>query len=814
MARTTTKRPEALPERYARQVVDRAVQDEMQDSFVPYALSVTTARAIPDVRDGLKPVQRRILYAMDDMGLRPDAARKKSASVVGDVMAKYHPHGDGAIYEAMVRLGQGFAMSVPLVDPQGNFGSLDDPPAAHRYTEARLAPAAMQLIGDIDEDTVDHRSTFDGERDEPAVLPAVLPNLLVNGAAGIAVGMATNMPPHNLVEVARAIELVMTKRRPKPTVDELMALLPGPDFPGGGIVIDDGSLRAAYETGRGTVRVRARASIEPVTAKRAAIVVTELPYMVGPERVVAKITELMRQGRLEGAADVKNLTDRHNALRVVVECRADADPQRLLADLFRLTPLEETFGINNVALVDGVPTTLGLYDLCRHYVEHRLDVVVRRTRFRLEKARAREHIVAGLLVALDAIDRVIAIIRGSADVGQARERLMAELDLSEIQANHILDMQLRRLTALEIDKLRDELDELRARIAEYEGILRSERRQRRIVLDELNEVAAEFGTPRRSEIMPADELPADLPADAGPTGGALDLLDAGCRITLSTSGLIGRDDPDQPFTAKAGRHDVVAASVDTITRSTVRVVTDRGRLLSMAASRVPEVAGRSRGAAATEMFALARGERIVGLFADLTSPVLLVTREGVVKRVGPDIVRSTRNGNPVVKLKSSDRVVAAFTAPEGSELAMVASDGQALRTAAANVPVQGAGAAGVAGMKLQRGASVVAAGPVEFGTTVAMVTDEGHLKVTDAAEIPTKGRATGGVRIVRLSGFETAVVAAWLLRGTAATAVVSDGDPRQPDPTPETVELVATRRDGVAHATPRRIVALGHPRGR
>jgi DNA gyrase subunit A len=589
-------------------------------------------------------------------------------------------------------------------------------------------------------------------------------------------------------------------------------VLPGPDFPGGGIIVDDGSLRAAYETGRGTIRVRARASIEPVTAKRAAIVVTELPYMVGPERVVAKITELMRQGRLDGAADVKNLTDRNNALRVVVECRADADPQRVLTHLFRLTPLEETFGINNVALVDGVPTTLGLYDLCRHYVEHRLEVVVRRTRFRLDKARAREHIVAGLLVALDAIDRVIAIIRGSADVGQARDRLMSELELSEIQATHILDMQLRRLTALEIDRLRDELEELRARIAEYEGILRSERRQRRIVLDELRAVAAEFGGPRRSEIRAVEELPSEVPATTGPARDELDLVDAGCRITLSTSGLLGRDDPDEPFTAKAGRHDVLAAAVDTITRSTVHVITDRARLLSVPAGRIPEVAGRSRGVAATEMFALARGERIVGLLAEPTSPVLLVTREGVAKRIAPEVVRSTRNGNPVLNLKNSDRVVAAFTTSEGSEVAMVASDGQALRTLAANVPVQGVGAAGVAGMKLQRGASVVAAGPVEFGTTVVMVTDEGQLKVTDVAEIPSKGRATGGVRIVRLSGFETAVVAAWLVRGTTAATLVSDGDPRQPDPTPETLDLQPTRRDGVAHATPRRIVALGRPR--
>ncbi|MCP3938904.1 MAG: DNA topoisomerase 4 subunit A, partial [Actinomycetia bacterium] len=495
-----------VPEQIARDIIDISVENEMRDSFMPYALSVTTSRAIPDVRDGLKPVQRRILYVMNELGLRPGTPFRKSATVVGEVMGKYHPHGDSAIYEAMVRMGQSFAMSVTLVDPKGNFGSLDDPPAAYRYTEARLTQAAMSMVAEIDENTVDFNPNYDGERDEPECLPAALPNLLVNGATGIAVGMATNIPPHNLVEAVEAVRLVLTQRRPKPTVDELMERLPGPDFPSGAILVDDGSLREAYETGRGTVRVRARAEIEPISSRRQAIVVTELPYMVGPERVLAKVRELVRAGRLDGVNDIEDLSDRNNGLRLVIECKPGVNPHVLLNKLYKLTPLEDSFGINTVALVDGVPTTLGLYDMCRHYVEHRLEVIVRRTEHRLAVARARAHIVEGLLVALDNIDLVIAIIRGSRDVPEARQKLIEQLSLSEIQAQHILDMQLRRLTALEIEKLREELDELQKRIEGYEKILASDTRRRTIVGKELDDLVQRFGTPRRTKIVDANDI--------------------------------------------------------------------------------------------------------------------------------------------------------------------------------------------------------------------------------------------------------------------------------------------------------------------
>jgi len=798
------------PDQIAREIVDIAVETEMRDSFMPYALSVTTARAIPDVRDGLKPVQRRILYVMNDLGLRPGTPFRKSAGVVGEVMGKFHPHGDSAIYEAMVRMGQAFSMSVPLVAPKGNFGSLDDPPAAYRYTEARLSQAAMSIVADIDEDTVDFVDNFDGERQEPVCLPAQLPNLLVNGASGIAVGMATNMAPHNLLEIADAIRLVLNQRRPKPTVDELMVHVPGPDFPGGGIIVDDGTIREAYETGRGTIRVRARVEIDPISSRRQGIVVTELPYMVGPERVQAKIRELVVGGKLEGVAAVNDLSDRHHGMRLVIECKAGVNPHSLLAKLYRLTPLEESFGINNVALVDGVPTTLGLYDLCHHYVQHRLSVITRRTAYRLRKALERAHIVEGLLTALDNIDRVIAIIRASPDVPQARASLMSELNLTEVQATHILDMQLRRLTALEVDKLRDELVELQAAIVSYERLLASDQRKRTLLDKELTEVAEAFGGPRRTKILSSTDVVVieETPPEPGKT--AVEEADSAHAVTLSTSGLLGRIVADEEFSAKPGRHDVLAEIVLTTLFSSIYAITDRGRLLSVRVRDIPEMVRGSRGASVTEMFSLTRGERVVGLTGLPAGPVGLITRHGVAKRLGPDTISSIRNGNPVISLKDGDRVVGAFTAPDGGEIVMLASDGQVLRTPADAVSVQGAGAGGVAGMKLKSGTTIVSAGSVEFGTVVVAVTDEGTTKITDTAEIPSKGRATGGVRVLRFKGFETTVVYGWIGKNRQLAAIVVDrDDPRRNDPTPVAISLEPTRRDGPAADIGLRIAAVG-----
>ena len=820
------------PTTIAREIHEVDVADEMRDSFMPYALSVTTARAIPDVRDGLKPVQRRILYVMGDLGLRPGTPFRKSAGVVGEVMGKYHPHGDGAIYEAMVRMGQDFAMSVPLVEPKGNFGSLDDPPAAYRYTEARLRGAAMTMVADIDENTVEFAPNFDGERTEPTCLPALLPNLLVNGASGIAVGMATNMAPHNLSQVAEAIKMVLRRPQRRPSVETLMEVLPGPDFPTGGRVVWDEQLAEAYETGRGSVRIRATVHFERLTATRQAIVVTELPYMVGPERVLAKIRELVKAGQLDQVGDVNDLSGRTSGLRLVIECKPHANPQQVLAELWRRTPLEESFGINNVALVGGVPQTLGVRELCEHYIAHRLDVIVRRTQHRLDRAREREHIVEGLLIALDAIDTVIAIIRGSADVGAARAGLIERLSLTEVQANHILDMQLRRLTALETQKLRDELTELRAAIASYLAILESDERRRQIVATELDELVEQFGVPRRSKLVERAEVDAEAArladeaaqaANGGSAGrGALAGVAGGgvavagvSTVTLSTSGLLGRRHAEDPLAAKPGRHDVLAAEVTVSDLETVTALTDRARLLTVDVRMIPEMARGSRGAPQSEMFDLSRGERIVALLAAETSAglVALVTRSGTGKRVDAAELLARRDGASAMTLRDRDRLVAAFEAPDGSELAVVSSTGHVLRTASDAFAPKGPNAGGVNAMKLAAGATVLTAAQVAFGSLVAAVTDEGTLKVTDMSEVTAQGRGTAGSPTVRFGGFETCVAYAWVgVNRQIAAIVTDDGDPKRLDPTPVRPELAPTKRNLRARRAGPRIVALGQDR--
>jgi len=811
---------------FAREIVDIRVQDEMSESFLAYSLSVITSRAIPDVRDGLKPVQRRILYSMSQMGWRPDRPHRKCAGVVGDTMGKYHPHGDGAIYDALTRLGQTFSRNITLVDPHGNFGTLDDPPAASRYTECRLSEPAMELLAEIDEETVDFRPTFDGERDEPIYLPARLPNLLVNGTTGIAVGMATNMPPHNLVEVFEAIKLVMTKRRPKPTIEELMAVLPGPDLPSAGIIIDDG-LAEAYVSGRGSFRMRATAEIVNITKTRQGIVVTELPYMVGPERIVARIQELVNGGRLVGVSDVKNLQDRRTGMNITIECKPGVNAKAILTELYRLTPMEESYGINNVVLVDGVPTTVGLWDLCHHYAEHRLDVVRRRTTYRLGRARDRLHILEGLLIALDAIDLVISIIRSSQDAAEARGRLMEELSLSEIQASHILDMQLRRLTALEKLKLEQEVGELRDMIADYEKILDSEQRQRTIVLKELEDLVSRFGTPRRTRIIRPDQVD-DVSLEAmldDPEG----MTDEPCAVTLTASGLVGREPVDGPKQATFGRHDVLRTRVRTTTMGRVTAITNAGRALLSPAAAVAEVGGRSRGMAVAEAFATQKGEQVLTLVAattpagadDLLSgaaataaapPVMLVTANGIVKRLTAEEVLGTANTKPVIGLKPGDTVVAAFDAPDDAEIVIVTSNAQALRIGASTVSVQGRGAGGVAGIKLADGATVVAAGVAGPDAIVLTHTDKQTAKVTDAVEIPLKGRGTGGVRITKFRD-ERALDFAYVGPEAGLSVVVGTEEaPSKVDPNPEPLTIPHSARDLVSRPVPRRIHDVGFGR--
>lgn len=809
-------RQEELFGDFAREIIEMPVADEMEKSYLAYSLSVITSRAIPDVRDGLKPVQRRILHSMNNNGLRPDRPHRKCAGVVGDTMGKYHPHGDTSIYDALTKMGQDFNRNVTLVDPHGNFGSLDDPPAAHRYTECRLTPAAMTMLSEIDEDTVDMRPTFDGENEEPLCLPAALPNLLVNGTSGIAVGMATNMPGHNLGEVLEAIRLVMTKRRPKPTVEELMAVLPGPDFPSGGVIIDDG-IAEAYATGRGSFRIRAKVEIVNLTRSRKGIVVTELPYLVGPERVVAKVRELMRAEKVPMVSDIKDLSDRKTGLRLEIELRPGANAAAVLTDLFRQTPLEETFGVNNVVLVNGQPTTVGLYDLCNYYVEHRLDVVRRRTAYRLDKARRRLHLLEGLLIALDAIDLVVSIIRSSHDVAEARARLIAELNLSDVQAVHILDMQLRRLTALAKLELQAEADGLRKDIDDYEKILGSEQRQRTIVLKELETLVEEFVTPRRTLILSPDQVD-DVTHEDVAAEVAANSVDEPCVVALSYSGMVGLEPVQGPKPATFGRHDVLVQRVATTTHSTIWAVTSRGRCFPFKVGDVGEVTGRSRGSSLGDLVALDRGELVRTLIsaappgAEVPPPLLLATANGTMKRLDIEEVVGTPAGKPVINLKPGDTVVAATPAPDGHDIIAVASNAQVMRCEASSVSIQGRNAGGVAGMKLSDGATVVGAGAVLGDSVILTVTDSQTAKLTDASEIPTKGRATAGVRITKFRS-EKRLDWAWVGPEEGVLLVVgTDEAPTKPDPAPQPLTIPHTGRDLASKATRRRLLAVGFGR--
>src|SRR6201995_5962620 len=536
MARRSATPPP--PADFEENIVDIDVAEEMRGSYLEYAYSVIYQRALPDARDGLKPVQRRILYQMNEMGLRPDRSHVKCARVVGEVMGRLHPHGDSAIYDALARMAQPWAMRLPLVDGHGNFGSLggDDAPAAMRYTEARLTAAAMEMVASIDEETVDFIPNYDGREQQPDVLPAGIPNLLVNGTAGIAVGMATNMAPHNLGEVVAAARFLI--KHPDTSLDALMRYVPGPDLPTGGRIVGLDGIREAYETGRGIFRTRATASVEQLTPRRSGIVVTELPYSIGPEKVMTRIKDLVQAKKLNGIADLKDLTARHRGLHLVIEVRSGFNPEAVLAELYRLTPMEETFGINNVALVDGQPRVLGLRELLSIYVDHRIEVVRRRSEFRRRKREDRLHLVDGLIVSLLNIDEVIQVIRASDDAATAKSRLMGIFDLSEIQAQYILDTPLRRLTGYDRLELEREREQLRSEIAALTEILSSDERLREVVSSELADIAKRFGTPRRTVLLEGSgaALAAAVP---------LEVADDPCTVLLSTTGLLARTAPGE-----------------------------------------------------------------------------------------------------------------------------------------------------------------------------------------------------------------------------------------------------------------------------
>lgn len=784
---------------FAREVIPVPVATEMSESFLAYGLSVITARAIPDVRDGLKPVQRRILWSMLQMGLRPGTPFRKSARVVGDTMGRYHPHGDAAIYDALVRLGQDFGRLAPLVDPQGNFGSLDDPPAASRYTECRLTPAAMDMVGEVDEDTVDFRPTYDGEGLEPAVLPAAFPNLLVNGTSGIAVGMATNMAPHNLREVCDAIKLVLrgqSRGGGPATTDELLKRVPGPDFPGGGRVVDQG-LRQICESGRGRVRVQASTSVERITGRRQAIVVTELPYLVGPERVLSWVNRHVESGRLTDVAGIADLSDMEG-LRIQIDLKPGADPQAALAGLYRLTPLEETFSVNNVVLVDGVPTTVGLRKLCEHYIAHRLDVIVRRTRHRLEKAQRRLEVVEGLITALDHIDEVVALISGAQSPDDARQALMERFTLSETQAKHILDMPLRRLTALEKLKLLEEAAGLRSAIDDYHQTLASAPRRRRIVVEELDRIAKRHGAQRRSVMVSQHEADAARSVSGrsvnGPDGGDGDARRAGdaqragassgpgrdtpCVVTVSTSGNLGRAPVSGARKAIPGRHDLIAARTVTSTASPVVLVTSAGRAFVLRAGEAFKASNRLRGAPVAPMLGLHKRERVLALAAEGDDGLVVVTAAGIVRRLTAAQALAAGYGAPVIALKPGDSVAAAFLAGDEADLIILADDAKALRVTAGAF-VAGGQIGGAIGMKPREGAAVVFAGKVperkaperkapDQGALV-MATGAGGVKSTALSDIPRRGRGGAGVFAAKLASGDS--VTAGAITSIPATSI-------------------------------------------
>ncbi|MFD4543133.1 DNA topoisomerase (ATP-hydrolyzing) subunit A [Streptomyces bauhiniae] len=815
MARRSTKTPPP-DDSYEEKILDIDVVDEMRGSYLEYAYSVIYSRALPDARDGLKPVHRRIVYQMNEMGLRPERAYVKCARVVGEVMGKLHPHGDTSIYDALVRMAQPFSMRVPLVDGHGNFGSLgnDDPPAAMRYTECRMAAAASLMTESIDEDTVDFAPNYDGQEQEPVALPAAFPNLLVNGSSGIAVGMATNMPPHNLREVIAAARHLI--KHPNADLDALMRHVPGPDLPTGGRIVGLDGIRDAYASGRGSFKVRATVAIEAVTARRKGLVVTELPFAVGPEKVIAKIKDLVNAKKIQGIADVKDLTDREHGLRLVIEIKNGFVPEAILEQLYKLTPMEESFGINNVALVDGQPLTLGLKELLEVYLDHRFEVVRRRSEFRRTKRRDRLHLVEGLLTALVDIDEVIRVIRSSENSAQAKERLMERYGLSDIQTQYILDTPLRRLTKYDRIELEAEKDRLNQEIEELTRILDSDAELRKLVSSELAAVSKKFGSDRRTVLLEsAASQVATVP---------LQVADDPCRVLLSSTALLARTTGAEPVPQEGGRakHDVIVSSVPATARGEIGAVTSSGRLLRINVVDLPHLPDTasapnlSGGAPLAEFVSLEGDETVVCLTTlDETSPGLAIgTEQGVVKRVLPDYP-SNKDELEVITLREGDRIVGAVELRTGEEdLVFISDDAQLLRYQAAQVRQQGRPAGGVAGIKLTEGAKVISFTAVDPAVDAVVFTVAGSrgtlddsvqttAKLTPFDQFPRKGRATGGVRCQRFLKGEDCLALAWAGPAPARAAQKTGLPVELPEPDP--------RRDGSGTSLAKTVSVVAGP---
>jgi DNA gyrase subunit A len=742
------------------------IQVEMQRSYIDYAMSVIVGRALPDVRDGLKPVHTRVLYAMYDGGYRPDRGFSKCARVVGEVMGQYHPHGDTAIYDALVRLAQPWSMRMPLVDSQGNFGSPgNDPAAAMRYTECRLAPLAMEMLRDIDKETVDFRPNYDGRSAEPVVLPARFPNLLVNGSEGIAVGMATKIPPHNLREVADGVQWYLEHFDASDTelLEALIERIKGPDFPGGpdgstgGLIVGRRGIQEAYRTGRGSITMRAVVEVEEDRKGRANLVVTELPYQVNPDNLALKIAELARDGRVAGIADVRDETSGRSGQRLVIVLKRDAVAKVVLNNLYKHTQLQETFGANMLALVDGVPRTLRLDQLIRHWVSHQIEVIVRRTQYLLRKAQERAHILRALIKAIDRIDEVIALIRASESAATAQQGLMDLLEIDEIQARAILDMQLRKLAALERQQLIDEYDELMAEIADYEAILASPERQRQIIGTELGEIVAKYGNDRRTEIIAydGDVSVADLIAEE-------DVV-----VTITRGGYAKRTKTDLYRAQRRGgkgvrgaqlrADDIVEHFFVTSTHNWILFFTNKGRVYRARAYELPDAARDARGQHVANLLAFQPDERIAEVLAlsDYTvAPYLvLATSSGLVKKTKLSEYDSPRAGGIIaISLREDDEVIAARLVSADDDLLLVSKNAQAIRFRATDEALRPMGRAtsGVIGMRFGRGDRLLGMHVVHDGADVLVATTGGYAKRTPADQYPVQGRGGQGVVTARI----------------------------------------------------------------
>ena len=761
MADETTPTPPPPPQPPAN-LVPVNIEDEMRKSYVDYAMSVIIGRALPDVRDGLKPVHRRILVGMRDMGLASNRGYRKCAKIVGEVMGNYHPHGDSAIYDALVRMAQDFSYRYPLVDGQGNFGSIDgDPPAAMRYTEARMAPFAEALLDDIDKETVDFVPNYDEEREEPSYLPSKAPNLLVNGSNGIAVGMATNMPPHNLTEVCEAVIHLINS--PQAGLAELMAHIPGPDFPTAGIIHGRSGIRQAYLHGRGQLMMRARATIERQGKDRDVIIVTEIPYQVNKARLIEKIAELVNEKRLEGIGDIRDESDRHG-MRIVIELKRGEQGLVILNNLYKLTPMQTTFGVINLAIVNGQPKVLSLLELLRLFVEHRVDVVRRRTQYELRQAEARAHILEGLQKALDHIDAIIKLIRASKTTAEARDGLIASFQFSEIQAKAILEMQLQRLTSLERKKIEDELAELRVRIAELKEILASDAKLRQVIVQELREVQKKYGDPRRTEII---EEETEIRLE--------DLIaEEDAVITVTHSGYLKRT-PASVYRNQGrggkGRIGMKTKDEDPVTHvfvanthSYVLVFTDRGRLYWLKVYEIPDVGSAGRGKAIVNLANLSPEEKVRALLSvkdfDPKVSVLMATRNGTVKKTSLEAFSNpSQRGIIAMGVPDDDELIAAELVSANETVLIGTHDGMSIRFQNEDVREMGRQAYGVIGIRLEEGDYVVSMiASTSENESVLTVTEGGFGKRTDVEEYRTQGRGGKGVINVKTTAKNGKVV--------------------------------------------------------